>query len=55
MAKDHKLVEMHFGPDKIEEGIEALLSKDKQIHSSEDEHEVEIQPYKLECEDMGDE
>ena len=45
MAKDWQLIEMCFGPDKVDEGVEALLSKTNSIQSSDFELDLEPKPY----------
>jgi hypothetical protein len=48
MANDRQLVEMYFGPQKVDEGIAALRSKGKTFHTGETDSEVEPHPYESE-------
>ena len=46
MTQDKQLVEMYFGPNKVDEGIEALLSLDKNFTGdSEQDEDIELKPY----------
>ena len=45
MSKDRQLIEMYFGLDKVDEGIEALLSKTNSIQNSDFELDLEPKPY----------
>jgi len=51
MAEDRQLVEMYFGPAKVEEGIASLLSHGKQFHTGETDSDAEPMPYESDGEE----
>ena len=48
MADNKTLVEMYFGPDKIDEGIKALRSKGSKFHSGDSDSDSDPKPYESE-------
>ena len=48
MAKDRRLVEMYYGPEKVEEGIATLLSQGAKFRTGDTDSEQELKPYESE-------